>query len=204
MGMGMGLEPVEVRITAELDGGDLAAAATIALKAYGPGILGYLAAVVHDRNDAEEVFSCFSEDLWKGIPGFRGVSSVKTWAYRVAWHAAMRFLGSPHRRRIRRLRTSEASQIAAQMYTASSNRLAAEREDSLRELREQLSPEEQTLIILRLDRRMSWKQVAVVLSVDGQAPVDSEVLRKRFERLKLRLRELAREKGLIAARRQEK
>ncbi len=194
----MGLDPAEVQITAKLDGGDIAGAATVALKTYGPAILGYLFAIVRDPDDAEEVFSTFSEDLWKGIAGFQGISSVKTWAYKVAWHAAMRFLSSPHRNRMRRLRTSEASQLAAELCTASTGRLWAERQDTLRELRERLSPEEETLIILRLDRHMSWKQIAVVLSADGHPSVESAALRKRYERLTMRLRELAREKGLIA------
>jgi RNA polymerase sigma-70 factor (ECF subfamily) len=48
---------------------------------------------LRDRDDADDAFGRFAEDLWKGIAGFRGQSSFKAWAYRVAWHAAS---GSPH------------------------------------------------------------------------------------------------------------
>jgi RNA polymerase sigma-70 factor (ECF subfamily) len=192
--MGAGTDPVEGRIAAALDGGDLAGAATAALRAYGPGILGYLAAVLRDDDAAAEAFSAFGEDLWKGIGGFRRASTMKTWAYRVAWRAALRVLGSPRRRRERRLRTSEVSSLVAEIWTTASAQRLDRQADELRALRERLDPEEQTLLILRFDRALSWNQVAEVLSLDG-APVDPAALRKRFERLKTRMRELRTEQG---------
>jgi RNA polymerase sigma-70 factor (ECF subfamily) len=52
------------------------------------------------------------------------------------------------------------------------------------------------MIILRFDRGLSWTEVAQVLAAGG-APVDEAALRKRFERLKKRLRELAIAEGLL-------
>jgi RNA polymerase sigma-70 factor (ECF subfamily) len=63
-------------------------------------------------------------------------------------------------------------------------------------LRESLDPEEQTLLILRVDKGMAWEDVAEVLRADGE-PVAPAALRKRFERLKEKLGRLAREQGLI-------
>ena len=60
---------------------------------YGPQILGYLTSILRNDADAAEVFSQFTEDLWRGLPGFRGECPVRVWAYRLAWHAAARRLG---------------------------------------------------------------------------------------------------------------
>src|SRR5512142_300724 len=97
------------RVKALLAEGRQGDAAAEALKALGPQVLGYLAAVLRSEADAHEVFSQFAEDLWKGLPGFRGEASLRAWAYRVAWHASARWLRDPYRQRGRRLETSEAS-----------------------------------------------------------------------------------------------
>ena len=58
--------------------------------------------------DAGDAFSSFCEDLWRGIAEFRGDASFKTWAYKLAWHAALRNLRDPHKRLRRALATNEA------------------------------------------------------------------------------------------------
>jgi DNA-directed RNA polymerase specialized sigma24 family protein len=73
--------------------------------------------------------------------------------------------------------------LAALLDTGIKDRMAA--------LRAELSPEDQTLLTLRVDRDLPWGDVADIL--DEAEPA----LRKRFERLKLRLRELARTHGLL-------
>ena len=72
-------------------------------------------------------------------------------------------------------------------------------------LREKLTPEEQTLLILRVDRQMSWRDIATVMhDEEAGEPDEAELkrnaaaLRKRFERVKNNLRELAREQGLVS------
>jgi len=208
----------EERIAAALARRDLDAAVTEVVKGYGPQILGYLRAVIRDPEDAAEVFSQFTEDLWKGLSGFRGDCSVRVWAYKIAWHAASRFGRDPYRRRRDRLATSLASRLA-QSILSSSNRMLERRSAEVERLREHLSPEEQSLLVLRVDRQLSWREVAEVLRAedDGDGgpggggapalasalarmdgPVDEATLRKRFERLKGKLARLARQEGLLA------
>jgi RNA polymerase sigma-70 factor (ECF subfamily) len=172
-------------------------ASAIAIRAYGPGILGYLIALLGDEDDAADVFSTFSLDLWRGFGGFQRRCSAKSWAYKLARNAAMRFLSSPRRTRTRRLRTSEALAIAAEVVSTSTPGARAQRESGAERLRAQLEPDEQTLLILRLDRGLSWKEIAEVLSSEGSF-VDGAALRKRYERLKTRLRAMAQAQGLRA------
>src|SRR5438552_14485913 len=69
--------------------GDHAGAATLAIRDYGAEIFGFLLAFHRDHDHAAEVFAQFSERLWRDLPGFRGESSFRTWAYALARHASL-------------------------------------------------------------------------------------------------------------------
>ena len=190
------MSDLEPRILALLDAGDVSGASTEALRGFGPQVLGYLTAVLRDEDDAHDVFSQFAEDLWRGLPGFRRESAVRTWAFRLAWHAASRYARDPYRKRHRPILTTEASKIAEQVRSTFSTYAPGGRADKLLKLRESLDTEEQTLLILRVDKGMAWEDVAEVLRADGE-PATPAALRKRFERLKEKLGRMAREQGLI-------
>ncbi len=185
----------EVRVRELLAAGDRRGAAVEAIRGLGPRILGYLRAVLRDEADAADAFSQFAENLWKGLDSFRGESSFVGWAYKLAWNAALNLRDQAWRRRGRRLGTGEASRIAEEVRTRSAIRVERQRQ-GLEKLREALSAEEQTLLVLRIDQELSWDDIAEVLSAEGQ-PVDAAALRKRFERLKERLARMAREQGLV-------
>jgi len=165
-----------------------------ALRAYGPGVLGYLESVLGDPDDARDVFQTFAEDLWAWLPSYRG-GSLRAAAYRIGRHGAARFRREAWRRRRERMRTTMASRIAASIASPES-RLATKPQDRLARLREALDPDERTLLILRLDRELSWNEVAEVLSEEGD-PVDAAAVRKRFERVKEKLGKLAHAQGLL-------
>jgi RNA polymerase sigma-70 factor (ECF subfamily) len=186
---------IEARLEALIGRGALAEAATAIVRSYGPGILGYLAALLRDDDAAREAFSEFAEELWRSLPRFAKKSSVKTWAYAIAYHSALRQRRARARRRMRPLRDSEYSKIAASAEATSRSfaRTAADRK--LDALRKSLTDEEQTLLVLRVDRRMPWEEIAEVLGVSrARVPL----LRKRFQRLKERLKQAARREGLLS------
>jgi RNA polymerase sigma-70 factor (ECF subfamily) len=186
-------QALEDRIAARLDAGDMTGAATAAIQGYGPQILGYVTAVVRDEDLAAEVFSAFSEDLWVGLPGFRRASSFRTWAYKLAWHAAMRTLRDPAKKRNAPLASSLASQLAEKVRSSTAAHLRTETKTAVQELRGELSPDEQTLLILRIDRELPWREVADVMGEE------EPTIRKRFERLKDKLRALAQARGLLGS-----
>lgn len=179
-----------------LDAGDHRGAAEVVMRDLGPQILGYLTSILRNDADAGEVFSQFAEDLWRGLPGFRGDCPLRVWAYRLAWHAAARHLRDPYRARGRRLETHELSRIADEVRSSALLGRREARQRGIERLRARLEPEEQSLLVLRLDRGLSWREVATVLGEEGAA-VDEVALRKRFERLKDKLARMAREEGLL-------
>jgi RNA polymerase sigma-70 factor, ECF subfamily len=193
-------EELERVIAAHCSAREYDAAATAAIKGYGPEILGYLFAATHRESESAEVFSDFCEDLWRGLPGFRGESSFRTWAYHVAYHALARVARKGARQRQRVVALAELPEIEAiveHVRTQTLPHLRTELKDEVRRLREQLDDEDRNLLILRIDRRLGWDEIAVIVQPDAPTPESikrlSATLRKRFERVKLRLRELAKD-----------
>lgn len=177
--------------------------ATLAITAYGEEILGYLAALTRDPVTADEAFSIFLENLWRGLPLFGWRSSFRTWAYVVARNAAYRQARTPKRGRAVPI-DSGLEPLAAQLRTRTASFLRTENKDRVSTLRATLSVDDQTLLILRINRGMAWREIAQVMAaggadgeVDAAAPplADAELtrraaaLRKRFMRLKDELRE---------------
>jgi RNA polymerase sigma-70 factor, ECF subfamily len=193
-GAGQCLE-VEARIAEAVAQRDFESAATALIEGYGSQVLGYLRAVVKDGEEAEDAFALFAENVWRGFPTWEGRASARAWAYSVAWNAAGRLFRDPWHRRRRKLQTSVASKLAAAVL--SSSRLDLERRQAgLEQLRAILSPEEQSLLVLRIDRELSWGEVAVAMGEPDDA-AGRAALRKRFERLKARLAISARARGLL-------
>jgi RNA polymerase sigma-70 factor (ECF subfamily) len=187
---------LEAQIAAHLDAGDLAGAATEGIRGLGPQVLAYLLSLLRDEAIAADVFSAFCEDVWRGIGTFRRDASFRTWAYTLAWHAAARSLRDPFRRRASRLATDDAEKLAAEVRSTTALHLRESSKDALAAMREALDPEDQTLLVLRIDREFSWAEIARVLGGEEHAPSEA-MLRKRFERLKDKLREEAAARGLL-------
>jgi RNA polymerase sigma-70 factor (ECF subfamily) len=185
----------EERVKALLVSGDRREAATLALREYGPKILGYLQVVLRDEADAADAFSVFAENLWRGLETWRGEASLRTWAYKLAWNAALNLRDEAWRRHGRRFKPSEASAIADEIRTKTVIRVERQRAH-LAELRAELTDEEQTLLVLRVDQGLAWEEIAEVMAT-AEARPDTATLRKRFERLKERLAKLARSRGLV-------
>jgi RNA polymerase sigma-70 factor (ECF subfamily) len=191
----------------ELHGaGDFEAAATRAVRGYGPELLGFLHAILHDPDLAGEVFSQLCEDLWRGLPAFEARASFRTWLYTLARHAAWRRLRRDQhgRRHLPLDDCSMVSRVEQEVRAATLPHLRTETKDRLVALRESLPVEDQTLLILRIDRGLDWNDLVRVLHEGASFDAatlkrESARLRKRFQLLKDRLRERARAEGLLQA-----
>jgi RNA polymerase sigma-70 factor (ECF subfamily) len=186
---------IEARIRDLLAADDRPAAATAAIQEFGPPVLRYLRSLLRDEDDASDAFSVFAENVWRGLPTWRGEGSLKAWAFRLAWNGAMNLKNEAWRRRGRRFFSGEASALAEEIRTRSHVKVERQR-NALDKLRESLDVEEISLLTLRIDQKLSWAEIADVTAIDGQR-VEPAALMKRFERLKGRLAKMAKEQGLL-------
>jgi len=188
--------------------GNPEAAVTLAIRGYGPELLGYLNAMLRDASEADDVFATVCEHvwtaaaddvfsgvcvkLWRGLPAFAWESSFRTWAYTVTRNACVSFL-----RGVRKSPSSPGNAsldaIMAEVRSKTATFLRTDTKDRLAEVRDALEPDDQTLLILRIDRKLPWRDIARVFEPEPAtaAALDrrAAALRKRLERLKVELRE---------------
>src|SRR5262245_26088601 len=117
---------VEERIRSRLAAGDLEEAAALGLRSYGREILGLLVAFHRDEHEAGEVFSDFTEELWKALPAFRLEASFRTWAYVLARRASWRYRHAQRARPAPSPLSMEISRIAADVRSETVTYLRAE------------------------------------------------------------------------------
>jgi RNA polymerase sigma-70 factor, ECF subfamily len=192
---------LDEQVRASLQAADLDGAVTLALEHYGPELLGFLLALLRSPVDAGDAFSDASIDVWRGLPAFQWQSSLRTWLYVVTRRAAYRHARDPKRRKERAIpfsAVSRVSKLTVALRNTTLPRLEAQR-DVLTEIRGKLSPDDQVLLVLRVDRNMAWREIAEVLEEqagDEDLTVVAAKLRKRFMRVKEQIREMAKKAGV--------
>jgi RNA polymerase sigma-70 factor, ECF subfamily len=171
------------------------------VRGYGPEVFGFLVATNKSEQNASDIFSDFCMALVRGLPSFRFHSSARTWAYALARNAAHHFRRDTGRAVKRRAAGDALEDLAAAVRTSTLTFLRTERRTRLQELRDALPPEDRELLVLRVDRGLSWEEVASAFH-DGEPLVGEALakacqrLRKRFQLVKDALREKARREGL--------
>ena len=94
--------------------------------------------------------------------------------------------------------------MAEKVRTGTAAYLKTKPKQELVELRRKLPRDEQELLVLRLDRDLTWRDLAVVMADEGVDLDDQDIdrgakrLRKRYERVKDKLKTMAEETGLLS------
>jgi RNA polymerase sigma factor (sigma-70 family) len=205
------IDPADEQVRAACAAGDVDRATTEALRRYGPELFGFLVGMHHDYDAASEAFAMFSEKLWQSLRGFQWECSLRAWCYRLARNAAIDvFRGARRRREIGLSSAPDVLQMAAQVRTSTMSALRTTNRTALEALRDELPEEDRAVLVLRIDRQLEWREVALVLAsssdddarrVQDEAALKREVarLRKRLQLATERLRTLARERNLLGA-----
>jgi RNA polymerase sigma-70 factor (ECF subfamily) len=175
------------------------------MKGYGNEILGFLNVRLRSESDGREVFSIFAEDFWTGLGQFNWRCSMRVWAYTLARHAANRYARHPQRRAARNLGLSRPGlflDVVASVRSTTKLYQRTATKDQFKAMREQLDPEDQMLLMLRVDRGMAFRDLVFTMTGDMQlddVALEREAarLRKSFERIKTELRRMAKAQGLI-------
>lgn len=167
------------------------------IQAHGAEVLGYLCALLKSDQAADEAYAAFCEDVLHGADGIREPERERAWVFTVARHAALKLLRGERRGAVPLEVRSDDGRLAARQ-SLPAFRPTVER--TVSQLRAELSPDDQTLLVLRVERGLSWQEVAEVLH---GGPLEDEdrtraaaSLRKRFERLKNELKARAEALGL--------
>jgi RNA polymerase sigma-70 factor (ECF subfamily) len=185
----------EVELRALIERGEFDQATERTIRLYGPELIGWLCSILPVEADAHDAFSRMSEELWRSFQRFDGRCSIRTWCYMLA-----RFAASYVRARPRHQREVLVSQVPSLIGAVTdvwntTRRGEQQAENVYAEIRSQLDDSEQTLLVLRVDRNLSWRDIAIVLlgeDADAAAVARKAAsLRKQFERVKQRLRALA-------------
>lgn len=196
-------QALDTQIRDAVDGGDADGATTLALATYGPEILGWLVYRLRDETAGADAFAQFAEDLWRGWETFAWRCSVRAWSYVLARNAGNKVASSRGARRRRELHLSErVEQATQQVRSTTLPHLRTTVKDQFRKLREKLSEEDQLILVLRIDKKLPWNDVAHVILDDPAAGDDaikreSARLRKRLQMIKDRLRTLGEEAGVL-------
>ena len=191
------------RVRSALAAGDVALAATDLLRSLGPEVFGFLRGALGNEADAEEVFSATSERVWRSLPGFRWQCTLRTWTYVIARHEIVRLLRGARRHNAGRVTTSALAGVVAAVRTDTLSALRSEKRSKLNALRDELPIDDRTLLILRVDRNLPWEEIAQAFLPESNNLADEDIrresarLRKRFQLVRKRLTDRAREEGLL-------
>jgi RNA polymerase sigma-70 factor (ECF subfamily) len=198
---------VEIAARGAWERKDYPTAATMVIEAYGAELYSFLLArFTRGSGQADDVFADFAEDFWRSLPTFAWRCSARAWCYKLARSAASRHRRSPHERVDRRMPLSAArsvEEVVLRARTSTHPYLRTDVKDQVQKLRDKLTPEERDLLILRIDRDLSWRDVAYAMLSPDEAADDEHVrkleasLRQRFVDVKKRLKRLAEEAGLV-------
>jgi RNA polymerase sigma-70 factor (ECF subfamily) len=194
-------DELEGRVRGLVTAGDIDGATTAAIAGYGPELHGFLVALAKDTDLGSEAFALACEQMWRGLAKFRWEASLRTWAYHLARNALHQLRRDPRRRPERNLPLSVVQTIEAIPRTPTGPHQKSDVKAAMRALRDSLDPEDHEVLILRIDRNMAWKDIARATAETelDSASLDARaaLLRKRYERTKAQLRELATKHGLL-------
>lgn len=190
--------PVDTEVREALARRDVDGATEHIIRTYGPELIGWLSSILPGEADAYDAFSRFSEELWRSMARFDGRCSVRTWCYMLARQAAGRVRAQP-RREHEVLVSTVPSIDHAVTHIWNTTRVNAQHvQDVYAEIRRELAEDDQILLVLRVDRDLAWREIAMVMlgeqAGDDELTRKAAALRKQFERVKEQLRVLAAER----------
>lgn len=186
--------------------GNYQRAVTLVLEAHGAEVRAFVCGASQPML-AEDIYGQVALDLWSEIERFQWRCAARTYLFTLARNAVARMHKLATRARRREQKYSQTHWrdgiVVANDPTPAYPR--SEVKSALRVLRQRLSPEEQELLALRVDKQLSFDQIAMVMnplearrSVPERKRIASR-LRKRFQQVKAKLRAMMDREGLLAA-----
>lgn len=152
----------EVRVA--LAEGDEICATVRALDGYGAEVFGFVAGVLDDVGTARDVYATIGEQVRERLITFGGPCDLRTWLYAIACRAL-----AEHRDRSA-CAGNVRSPVALPARGTTYPPRRKSRLDALALLRSSLPARDRELLVLRVDRQLSWDELATVfLGADASA-----------------------------------
>ncbi len=175
------------------------------LTEHGAEVFSFLRAVCGSEHEAREVFREFTDEVFRALPRSHDAITPRIWAYRLAERARRRkeLSQRPTATRVSPNRVPNFDQLVGAMKTSPPLRAADERREKIKRLRVLLAPADRALLVLRVDRQVSWSDLAWVVNSEAEFSDSARLewlgkeARKEFQRVKARLRLLAAAEGLL-------
>jgi len=164
--------PSDSELLRRARGGDHAAFHEL-VDRYAAPLLRLAAWWVGNAADAEDIVQETFSGVFRGLGGFKGLSSVKTWMTRIL----VRQVAMHRRRRREPIRLFGAESSAAEAYVPSGSHAADARMD-VRAAIQALTPEHREVVLLREFQGRSYEQIAEVLGIPP-GTVESRLFRAR-------------------------
>ena len=151
----------------------------------GPELRPFLHRLLGDAALAGEAYSATCERLWRGLPTFRWECSLRSWSYIIARREASRCRERLVRAGEQHTTLSAADGVPVQSRSTSST-LSTTRRDRLENLRASISDEDRDILVMRVERGLQWKEIAVAFL--DEETTEAEAIARESARLRQRFR----------------
>jgi RNA polymerase sigma-70 factor (ECF subfamily) len=153
-------------------------------RAYRGRLLGICFRYTGNREDADDVVQDVLLRAYRGLPGFRGDASFRTWLYRIAVNACLNWTAG---RRWREAPVSELPVLVDPAPTPAERLAEIEEETAVRRAIAGLPDRQRITLVLRVYEDLSHKEIAEAMgcsvgTVKANFFFALKNLRKRFER----------------------
>ena len=196
------MDELDTQVARHLANGAWNEAVELVVTKLGPKLRAFVAAAMGDAAQADDVWSDVLLDLYRGIGTWGGRASLEAWCWRIVRNAC-------HRAWQARQREGRRRGLLAR-FASRPSFLFGRREDTppwkttpvrnlVQRLRDELPSDDRLLLLLRIERRLSWDEVAEAFRGPGDKTASARqtaALRKRFERIVARLARRARDEGV--------
>ncbi len=193
-----GAERVEADVRALLAGGDDAGAAAAAIRFHGDEVFGFLLGALDSAGAAAEAYAGFGARVRREIGLFGWRCSLRTWVYSVSRRELAEHARRPPG-------TAARSSLAPVILAGPTATLPARSTGTaavIAALRGRLPPEDRALLILRIDRELSFPELAVTSLGEAAPPGhllrEAERIRAQLQRIRDDLARAAVEHQLLA------
>jgi len=167
--------------------GDRSAFAEL-VREHGPSLRRFARHLTHD-GAADDILQDALLDAFRGAPGFRGESSVRSWLFTLLRHRALRQRATQSKREVPDSPLLELGVAAGWGCGALPRFEELEDRDTLNTALAQLGDEEREILMLRDVEGLSGEEAASVLGLELAA------MKSRLHRARLRLMKVLREIG---------